>query len=512
MSGLISPTGRWHLTSRHRGVVVGTVANGASALLWVLFMPDYLRLLGIDSMSYVGILTSLLALASVADLGLGSLLAFRIASTPDPSQLSWEASRKIRRLLRAALIIAFLSCCAGMAARAPFADWLFSADPTVRTDAPTIAALTVLCMGTRMVESVARNGVVAAGHQARAGLAGLLFTVLRVAGASVLLRMTDSGLVAFAWWNALSLSAAALNAVIQLMAATRSAGSTAHTFGANVSGIHYASGAFATSVIAVLASQSDRLFMQGRITEADMTAYCLAASVLAVRGAVAAPLAQAYFAPLASQLSSLQVAAAKLTFLRFSSIQAALVIPPLVVIAILPTQCLFAYTGSTEVASAGAEVMRWLAIAAVLNTLSFPAFSLERASGRTRDGLRQAGLGCVLIWMVLALLVPEIGVEAGGIAQLLYYAMYLIILAPRALRECLGLALGRWLLVSATAPIVAAAAGGMAVLAMRLPPGSRLVDAVQIAVPVAFAYAVCLIHHRHTSPPHHTPTASGGVG
>jgi Na+-driven multidrug efflux pump len=156
--------------------------NTISASIGFVFVPEYLRQLGVDSMAYVGLLTSMLALASVADFGLGSAVSLRVASAAEPGRLDGEEGAAVRRLLLWTSLVSVTIAAAGILMRGPFASWLFPAGSRVPEASGLIAALTGLCLASRVAEGVARGGMVAAGFQARSAAFAACFVVVRVIG------------------------------------------------------------------------------------------------------------------------------------------------------------------------------------------------------------------------------------------------------------------------------------------------------------------------------------------
>lgn len=466
--------------------------NTISASIGFVFVPEYLRQLGVDSMAYVGLLTSMLALASVADFGLGSAVSLRVASAAEPGRLDGEEGAAVRRLLLWTSLVSVTIAAAGILMRGPFASWLFPAGSRVPEASGLIAALTGLCLASRVAEGVARGGMVAAGFQARSAAFAACFVVVRVVGAALLLQLPDMDLLAFVAWNALVLGASAVNAVVQL-ATLSQAGSGGPSDGRRPIRVHrFAAGAFATSAMAVLATQMDRIYLQGRIPEPEMAAYCIAAAVLSVRGMFVGPMLQAFTHSMTRHLLRPGSASAQAHFDRFSHVLSCALIPPLLILALMPDRFLFAWTANAEIAAQGAASLRALSVAAILNALSAIPHALELAAGRTTQGLRFAACACITSWLVLALLSDRLGAVAGGVAHIVAYAMYLTIFAPRVLSSQLGRSVWRW--IAGVAWLPACAALGAAGLSSLWSGGlrSRSGDLLGIAVPVVAAWVACV--------------------
>jgi len=435
---------------------VGMVCNAINASIGLVFVPEFIRQLGVESMGYVGLLTSILALASVLDFGLGSALSLRIASATEPSRLVGQNAASIRRLLLWTGLVSAAIAAAGILLRRPFSLWLFPVGSHLSEGTDLIAALTGLCLASQVTDGVARGGMVAAGFQARAAAFAVCFTVVRVVGAALLLRLPGMDLLAFVAWNALVLSASALNAMAQLATLLRS-GSVGPSDGRRPRRLHrFAAGAFATSALAVLATQMDRIYLQGRIPESEMAAYCIAATVLSARGMFVGPMLKAFIPSMTRHLLKPESASAQALFDRFSRVLAFVLIPPLLILALMPYKFLFAWTGNAEVAAQGASSLRALSIAAILNGLSAILHALELAAGRTTQGLRFAALACVTSWLVLVLLSDRLGAAAGGVGHIVIYSMYLTVFAPRVLSSQLGRPVLPWIAGIAWLPICAA--------------------------------------------------------
>jgi O-antigen/teichoic acid export membrane protein len=480
-------------SARRRGAVVGMVCNAINASIGFVFVPEYIRQLGVENMAYVGLLTSMLALASVLDFGLGSAVSLRIASAAEPGRLVGHDAASVRRLLLWTSLVSVAIAAAGILMRGPFASWLFPAGSRFPEAAGLIAALSGLCLASRVAEGVARGGMVAAGFQARSAMFAACFAVVRVVGAALLLKLPGMDLPAFVAWNALILGASALNAMAQLLTLVR-AGSDDPSDGLQAVRLHrFAAGAFATSTMGVLATQMDRIYLQGRIPESEMAAYCIAAAVLSVRGMFVGPMLQAFIPSMTRHLAKPASAPAQDHFDRFSHVLACVLIPPLLILALMPDRLLFAWTANTEVAAQGASSLRFLSIAAILNVLSAIVHALELAAGRTTQGLRFAACACVTSWMVLVLLIDRLGAAAGGVAHIVIYSMYLTVFAPRVLYSQFGRSVWRWIAGVAWLPLCAAlGAAGLSSLWLG-DSHSRSGDLLRIVVPVVAAWVACIL-------------------
>ena len=439
-------------------------------------------------MSFVGLLTSLLALAGIADLGMGSLMALHIASVGGSGHLDESASRKARGLLTRIVALAVGVFIAGAATAQPIGHWLLPSCEQTGINPVLLGTLSAACVGARIVESAARGGVIAAGHQSLAAVTNLVLVMLRVVGASVALRMPGAGLSSFLWWILATQVLASGLAAWQCWQATRPNGSQAVPDVPSPHGSGFALGVFLTAAFSSFAAQSDRLQMQGRISELDMTAYCLAAQLMAIRGLVAGPLFQSFFPRLAMARRCGNHEESRFLVSRLTAWMCVAVIPPLILAIVVPYECLYAYTGSPRVASAGANSMRLLGIAALLNTASFPSFAVERASGRWRAGLLHALAGLALAWVGLHILTPRIGVLAGGVSQCGYYLLYLLCFSRSAAGAGASM---KWLslLARGAGPpsLLAAAAGGVTMLVLT-PDSSRVATLLTLAGGLAFSW------------------------
>jgi O-antigen/teichoic acid export membrane protein len=484
------------LPERRREVLVATCANGASAVAGVVCLPDYLDQLGLDAMGFVGVFFSLLSLAVCADFGIGALLSYRIAAAGGHGAWSDRAKGVVRTATRATLLVALTIVGLGALFAGSIGQWLLAGASKDSLDARSLGALVALSVAARMVEAVFRGGMIAAGWQRRAALATLGFSATRLLGASVMFRVFGPALGVLVWWHSGVLVLAAVSAVVQLRrvidhcSVAQPASTAPEATMLDKEDVRYSLAAFATSLLSLLFSQADRLILQGRVSESDLAVYFLTSQLLLARGVLVGPLAQSAFIEIARAFGQGDVHRAVLVSQRFARLLSSIMIPPLVGVALLPQSVIFAYTGSWEVAEQASGSARLLGIAAILNALSFTPFYLERAAGRVAAGLWHSLVGLIVSWTVLVLLVPVIGIRAAGVAQIVYYALYLIVFVPRALRVStnservvfFGPPDAYPLLISLLVTIPAAAFGP--------PAPSRWVGAGLVATPTLVAWLV----------------------
>lgn len=479
-------------SSRKRGVFVATACNAVSATVGFLFIPEYIRHLGIESVAYVGILTSLLAFASIADLGMGAVLSFRIASAADPRQLSRQESTSARRILTAVTAIAILVAVSGIVLRELFGQWLIPPSQHLVVDTSSIAVLTGFCLAARILESVARGSVIASGRQAQAAIINVCFTVARVAGVLLVISEPNTGLLAFVAWNAGALVVSALCALVQAWFITRPRSRSSASQNLVIRAKSLATGAFATSVLGVVAIQADRVYFQGRISELDMAAYCLATSVLSVRGMLIVPMIQAFMPLMTRHLASGQRVMARELFEQQAKLQSCAIIPPLLVLCFMPEEFLFAWTESGDLAKAGADGLRLLSVAAILNSLSAISHAAELASGATSQGLRFAASGCLINITCLFALTRPLGSIAGGVGHVVSYCTYLSVFAPRIVGDRLGCSPWLWIKRATSLPVLVSLTAIAATFALIGVVESRLACVAKVGLPIAVSWLACI--------------------
>jgi O-antigen/teichoic acid export membrane protein len=464
-----------------RNVVANFAGQLWTALMGVIFIPVYIRLLGLESFGLVGFYLTLQALAIVFDFGLAGTINRELARR---DRLPPQQLRDLVRTLEwiywpiGALIALLVWLGAGLIAR----HWLQPVD--LEPDrVVTALGLMGASLGAQWASTYYTAGLNGLQRQVLSNALLALFATLRGAGVLVplvLLRPTVE--VFFVWQAAIGVLQTVVYAVVLWRALP--AGSRGARFSrqqlARVGGFTFGLGAIALLSFGLI--QADRIVLSRLLPLDQFGLYALAATVAAALLRVVQP----WFNALYPRFSELHARGDETALRRLyhESTQwlAATVLPAAAVIAVFAEDLLRVWTREAAVSAAAAPLLALLVSGTALNGLMNLPYAMQLAHGWTRLALWSNVLAILLVVPGVLFLALHYGPAGAASVWLLLNLGYVFIALPVMHRRILRGELMRWYLRD-VAP--AAAASAAVAIALRAAVGDIPAGAAGAALLVA---------------------------
>lgn len=460
-----------------------------------LFVPIYLRLLGIEAYGLVGFYSTLLAVMSFADMGLTATLNRELA------RLSARdgALQQMRDLLRSFESI-YLAISATLAIGLwTLAPWIAERWLTTVALRPAETALAIRLLGFSIVlqlpTSLYLGGLMGLERQVRAAYLQVGLGALRGVGTVVVLWWIAPTIVAFAWWqlitNAIGLLAIrgslwrALSPTAQLPRSRFSRASVAGSW-------RYAAGMAGMAALTVLQTQVDRLALSKMVTLEKFAYYSLAGALASVPILIGGAIAGAVFPRLTALVAAGDRAGTVRLYHRFTGTMSALAFPVAVTLAAYSDIALYAWTGSRTVAAQGALVTRLLLAGQLMQVVMSGPYYLDLAYGRTRLTLYFALGSVAVVVPLLLVLIPRFGIAGAGLAWLAMNVAILPAYAYLIHKQRLPGQIRAWIAHSVALPLFATVPVALLGRWLMPEPTSRLAAIGQISVVCTLSIAACV--------------------
>ena len=172
------------------------------ALMGVVFVPLYIRMLGMEAFGLVGLMLSIQALSMLFDLGMGNVLNRELARRVHNSSTSHTVGDLVRTFEWLIWPIAALIAFAIWLVSAPLANhWLH---PSHLTQAETAHAVAIMGLAVAMQwpSSFYSNGLSGLERQPALNIINACFATLRGAGVLAVLYWVSPTVATFMWWYA----------------------------------------------------------------------------------------------------------------------------------------------------------------------------------------------------------------------------------------------------------------------------------------------------------------------
>lgn len=383
-----------------RNAAANLAGNAWTAIIGLVFLPLYLRVLGPEAYGVVGVLASLTALLSLLDLGLSQTLSRETARVGAQCGEGDALADLIRTFEVAywamAVVVGLLVwACAAWLAR----HWLnpqdLGADELHR--ALWMVALVIAVRWPIAVYTGALNGLQ---RQPPVAATAAIAATLQGCGAALILLFVSPSLHAFLGWQALvaALQVFALRWLMnRSLPIDRSQGrvqwgvvTTNWRFAVSVSGV-YLSGTVLTQV--------DKIVLSRTLDLAQFGYYVFAVNVASLLMRASQPVATAYFPRFAQLVASDDLSRLRSEYLFAGQLMAALVMPAGLILGAFSEELLRTWTARESLVAATFALVTVLVLGNLINALITLPSTLELSLGNAILVLR-------LNWFAVLVLAP----------------------------------------------------------------------------------------------------------
>jgi O-antigen/teichoic acid export membrane protein len=449
--------------------------------VWI-FVPFYLKFLGIEAYGLVGLFTTFQAVLLIADLGLSATLTrelARLAPRPD------SASRMRNTLRSFELVFALIALLAALLAvlAAPLiAHHWIRAEKLSPAAVENALRLMGLAIALQFPATLYYGGLFGLQRQVPANILQIALSFLRGVGGVLILWLVSPTIQAFFLWYGL-VNALQLLLTRRLIWRHLPGKALGARFDPEVfrDTWRYASALAGTALAGVLLLQVDKIVLSKLLPLATFGYYTLAWVVAQTPLTLSSSIHQAVL-PRLTQLTSLQETEKLAAAYHCSSQTAALVIAPIaVLLALFPRELLFVWTGNPVTAAAVYPLLRLLAIGSGLMAFANLPYALQLAHGWAKLGMYQ-NIVAVLV-LIPALIVLALRYGAVGACWVWIALGWGILLITVSImhRRLLSAEQAAWYWNGVIKPLLATLAVGLLARALLPATLSRLVLAASLA-------------------------------
>jgi O-antigen/teichoic acid export membrane protein len=464
-----------------------------SGLIWLLFLPVYLKFMGVEAYGLVGFYLTLTAVLSILDLSLSTTINRELARLSVREGKGGEMRDVLRTLETAYWAIAVAIGAALLAASPLIAHYWLKPEnlsPEAVRDTVSLIGLTIAL---QWPSALYTGGMLGIQQQVRLNAVVSAFVTLRAVGAMLVLWIVSPTAQAFFAWHLLigGLHTAALG--FFLWRNLPLPGHRARFDPRLLKDIwRFAAGASGIAIFGTLAAQMDKIILSAVLPLGTFGYYSVAALVASSLYYFVTPITSGVF-PRFSQLRSMQANDELARIYHLScQLAAAILLPIAGLIALFPSAVLTLWTRDAQVAAEGHLVLSLLMAATALNGLVLLPFSLQLASGLVRLSFYTNLVSVIVSAPCLFFLASRYGAPGGAAVWLLLNVVYFIVVVPLMHRSFPMIETRRWYMVDTMLPFGAC----VAILGLArwlMPAGqSDLAMAAYLGLALAASYAGAL--------------------
>lgn len=425
----------------------------------LVFIPFYLKFMGIEAYGLIGIFVSLLVLLTVLDMGISSTLSrelARLSASKDNAQESRNLVRTLEFVYWGIGILIGL----GLVALAPLIAhfWVKTQGIPVRTVQQAVLIMG-LVVAVQWPASLYDGGLTGLQKQVLLNGVRASMATIQHAGAVLVLWLISPSILAYFTWQIFisivqtfllahfvwkSLPATHQKSVFQKYLLKKN-----WRFAAGMTGI---------SVITIILTQTDKVILSKLLSLTIFGYYMLAVNVGNALSYLVQPVSAALFPKLSqlvldedkTKLSSLYHNGCKLVSI--------IVLPAAMTLALFSREILTLWLRDPGIAQNAYFLVSLIVIGTAINTLMVLPYNLQLAFGWTRLIFSQNLISTILLVPLMIFIVKSYGAIGAPIVWIIINIGYLFIMIPLMHRRILTSEMKQWYLLDVSSPLLIVAA------------------------------------------------------
>jgi O-antigen/teichoic acid export membrane protein len=433
------------------------------ALMGVVFIPLYIKLLGIEAFGLVGLMLSMQMLSMLFDLGMGGALNRELARRVHDSSAMHTLGDLVRTFEWLVWPMALMTFSAVWFASGPLANHFLH--PQQLSPAATAHAIAImgLAVALQWPSTFYANGLSGLERQPALNLINASFATLRGGGVLVVLYWISPTISAFMWWYAAMGACQSLVSAITLWRSLPVDPARHASFRvAELRAVgKFAGGLVAIMALSIILTQLDRIVVAAILPLAELGYFSLAMSIAAGMGRMTQPMFNALY-PRYSRLVSLHQYD-ELTHLYHLSNQClAVVVAALAaILMVFAKDVVYLWTGNMATAEKLTLPLMLLVGGTALNGLMNLPYALQLAHGWTRltAGANFVGLLLGIPFCIWA--VTHHGIVGAALLWFTVNLGFVTVAIPLMHRRLMQGEMARWYRLDILPPFIAAAVFSM---------------------------------------------------
>ena len=428
------------------------------SLISLIFIPLYIRLLGIESYGLIGFFGVLLTVLALLDAGMTPTINREMARFTAGE----HTADSIRTLLKSILYVAvavsvIISAGVYLGSGWLATNWL-QADAIPVEEASKAIAIMGFIIAFRFVEGVLKGAIAGLQKQVLLNVITAGIETIRALGAILVLVYINSSVSYFFYWQGL-VSLVALLVLVSVIGNLLPKAEAYTKFSPEALGKvwRFASGVFGISVLSMFLMQLDKMILSRFLSLAEFGYYTFAFVVANSIHRLSGPVTQAiypHFSALEAKGNSQYLVE---TYHRSAQIMALLIIPVSLVISFFSGAILQLWTQDPELTRASSHLLSVLVLGVMLNALLQLPGLIQLAHSWTSLILKTNICALLIITPLMLWSVPKYGAIAAAWIWILLNIGYFVFQVPLIHKKILTEELVQWYLHDNLIPIVVVA-------------------------------------------------------
>ena len=372
------------MSSIKKNVVANFAGSAWTGMMGLIFVPLYIRLMGVESYGVIGIFASLQAMFAVLDLGLSQALAREMARLSVDQKNTTRMADTARTLEIiywgiALIVVAVITLASHFIAF----HWL-NPEKLSREFLLEVLWIMALVVGLRWPVSLYMGGLNGLQRQVLVNSIIAIFATLQGAGAVAVLLLIEPTVQAFFVWQALMALAQVI--VLRIALWKNLSSERKGIFRGDVLKEiwRFAAGMTGISLVSTILMQTDKILLSKLLALSDFGYYTFAATVAAVLYRLIAPVFTAYYPRLTELVSNNDQNGLVQTYHQGCQLMAVVILPSALILAFFSKEVLGLWVRDPGVIAHASLLVSLLVIGNTLHGFTHLPYALQLAHGWTK--------------------------------------------------------------------------------------------------------------------------------
>lgn len=368
----------------------------------IAFLPLYIRYLGMEAYGLIGFFAVMQAWLALMDMGMTPTLNREMARFTAGVHTACSIGNLLRSLEAICVVIALIVC-AGIWSVSHWlaSDWL-RVDKLPVDEVAHAVTVMAWVLALRLIEGLYRGALLGLQKQVWLNGMGAVLATGRWGGAVLVLSWISPSIKAFFLWQGLI---SGLSVLIFAVAVHRTLPECEKPLRFSTEAIRsvgrFASGMMATTVLALLLTQVDKILLSRLLNLETFGHYTFAATVAGALLMLVAPVAQAFYPHLTELATKEEATNLADTYHLGAQLVSVLIVPAALMMAVFGQAFLALWTGNDGLAQSTASLLALLALGTMLNGFMHIPYMLQLAHG-------WSGLAARVNVVAVSILIPAI--------------------------------------------------------------------------------------------------------
>jgi O-antigen/teichoic acid export membrane protein len=455
MSPRPQPPGQRANATVLRNLMANLLGRGWAGFVGLVFIPVYVRILGVDAYGLVGVYASLTALLRVLDLGLSATLSRQLARLSAQPGSEQEARDLVRTMEWIYWGIGTAIGLAVVVAAHPIATYWIHSE---RIPPETVQQSIIMMGAVAALEwpaALYSGGLTGLQRQVLLnGARGGLGTLQAVGSVGMLWLVSPTIIAYFAWQATVMLIQAVVLArcLWGTLAQAEKPASFNRALLKQNSG--FAAGMTGIALLSTLLTHLDKVVLSKYLSLDAFGCYSLAFSLAGATGLLVQPVFAAVLPRLSQVVLTGDERAVAALYHQSSRVLSVLVLPVATIAAFFSSEALLVWTGDATITEHTSLLLSILTVGSLFNGLAAMPFMLQLAYGWTRLSVVKNVIAVSLSVPLLLWLVQHHGAVGAAYVWVAVNAGYLVFEAPYMHQRLLRGELGGWYLFDNGVPLL----------------------------------------------------------